>query len=220
MPFPLWLLPLLGAASGGVAQRTQKQSSDWKQSTETSQSQSYHGGSSVRRTLLPQQQAVLDPLATYALNMLRNPAAQLAPIYGHARSAVNAQYANAPSALAQRFLAHGGAASGKYGLAARGIELERLAQLSQLEQGFAREQLAQQANAAALAQNLLSMAFGQETTNYGSSAASGYSSQSGSSMGQVYGNVPFGILGGALSGLGDMMALSILQDILGGKKGI
>jgi hypothetical protein len=166
--------------------------------------------------LLPQQQAVLDPLTNYALQLLQNPGASLAPLYDLTRSRINEQYAQAPQALAQRFLAHGGAQSGKFGRAARETELARMSQLGALDQDFASKVLEMQGRGASLAQNLLSMAFGEQGGTSMSTLGTSSSTQSGSSQGTAGGNIPYGLLSGGLAGLGDMMALSVLQKMLQG----
>lgn len=201
-----------------MSQRPQRQSSqsNWSQSSSSSQSQS--GRVQSRRDLLPQQQALLDPVASYALNLLRDPLASVQPMYDLAESRINAGYSAVPSTLAERFLAHGGVGSGKFGRAARMAELERMGQIGGLRQDMARAALEQQGRGASLAQNLLSMVFGQTTDS--SMSSSGQSTQSGSSSGMqtVYGNMPYGAVSGALGGLGDMLALMVLQDMLKGGK--
>ncbi len=86
---------------------------------------------------------------------------------------MNADYTGGWQGLRDKLLASGGTASGKFGTAARQMEMGRVNKLADTNTAYDAMALQQKNNAASLAERLLGLNFGQTTTGTNVSTASG-----------------------------------------------
>lgn len=179
------LMTGLGAAAGAMGNT---------QAARTSRSSGTSGnrfGSSVRRTLLPEQQDALAALRSRAGSLMTNPAGGLAPFRQAASNAVNNSFAGADTSLRARFLGSGANRSGKYGRAARLTETARLGKLADVDNQIGQMALAREDEGSALLERLLNMNFGSES--------SGGNESSFSQTGVAPGSAAAGGIGGGLA---------------------
>ncbi len=164
MAFLTGLSALTGALSNSPANRTTT-------STGTS-TQNQSGTSNYNRTLTPYQSALQSPLFGYISNLMTNPQAAVAPFQQAGRDQVSSNYNGLADSLRQQFLSTGGGKSGKYGMALAQGNLQRLGQLSNVDNSFAQTAAQLPLTASNLATNLLGMNFGgtSSTSSTGSGA--------------------------------------------------
>lgn len=158
-----------------------------------------------RRILRPEQEPLLGTLASRATELLTNPGAGLGPIRLARRNQVNADFAGIEDTLADRMLAHGGRASGKFGRAVREANVARLGALSGVDADLARTVLEQQERGSNLMERLLAMAFDDEVGTSGTSSMSGTNVLPGSMA-----------AGGVNAGLETLTALMAINRLLQG----
>lgn len=136
-----------------------------------------------------------------------NPQAYIEPIRMAQREAVNQNFAGADTTLRERYARGAGGASGKFGTAARQVDLARRSALTGVDTDALMKILDIQQGGAGIAQYLLGQTFGTTT--------SGTENRQYSSSGTS--NQPGNMLGGGLSGgLGTLSSLIGLNKILGG----
>lgn len=121
------------------------------------------------KVLSPEQQRAQSQLDRIISSISSNPKEFLAPAQGQARESVNANYGGLADSLRQQFLSGGGGQSGKYGTAALKADLARRGQLSDVDSSFSSQAALLPLTAAGLAQNLLGINMGTNTTGTASS---------------------------------------------------
>lgn len=163
--------------------------------------------STSSRLLTPQQQAAMELLGGLMEQYVGNPQAYIEPIRMAQREAVNQNFAGADTTLRERYARGAGGASGKFGTAARQVDLARRSALTGVDTDALMKILDIQQGGAGIAQYLLGQTFGTTT--------SGTENRQYSSSGTS--NQPGNMLGGGLSGgLGTLSSLIGLNKILGG----
>lgn len=200
---PQWAQAAMGigsAVAGGLANTRSSRTAPF----ESNQTQTRRSTSRTSRTLLPTQTQAMGQLSDLSAKLLTDPAAGTQPLMDQARGNVNASYDGVTEAIRSKLLASGVNASGKLGKATTQTELSRVGALSGLEGDFASLILKRQDQGASLAERLLSMNFGSESTDEdsGSSRSWGFNTQPG--------NAAAGAIGGGLSGLMGMLTLDRL----------
>lgn len=156
------LSALTGALSNRASNRTSNYN-DTQTSTET-------GSSTSRRNLTPYQDAIQGPLFDYISKLFTDPNTVTQPFRESARNQVNQNYSGLADTLRQQFMGTtGGGQSGKFGSALATGQLQRLGQLSNVDNSFAQQNAQLQQGAAGIAQNLLGMDFGRTVDTTASS---------------------------------------------------
>lgn len=169
--------PAVGAGFGSTSASTSGTSS-------TTGTQS--GTQSTQRTLTPYQSSLQQPLSQYIMQLMQNPQAAVAPFANQARNNINDNYTGLADSLRQQFLGNGGGASGKYGTALAGANVQRLGQLSNSDSGFQQTAAQLPLTAAGLAQQFLGMDFGQTSSTSGSSGSDTTANQTTSSNNSTF----------------------------------
>lgn len=184
---------ILGGAGAGLFQ----QPTNTNGTTSSTGSSNSTGSSSTQRTLTPYQSSLQQPLSQYIMQLMQNPQAAVAPFANQARNNINDNYSGLADSLRQQFLGNGGGASGKYGTALAGANVQRLGQLSNSDSGFAQTAAQLPLQGAGLAEQFLGQNFGQTTngTQTGSTSSNGTSSQTSSTGNPL------------LTGLGSILSL-------------
>ena len=195
MPFLAGLGPLatilgLGGAAAGVAGSALSNTAGARTGTEAAS----------RTVTTPSElQPLQGDLLSQIQSRLTNPQAGIDPIRLAGRNVINRNYAGADQALRDKFLSANGA-SGKYGLAATGVENARAGALSGLEGDLASLSLGRQDNALSLGERLLSAGQGVSST--------GTQTNPGSASGAALGSLG--------SSLGTLATLTTLNKLLSG----
>ena len=185
----------------GNREKTQK----WTQD----QTQTQKGTVKTARTLLPQQQAQLEPLFGVASKMLSQPGAMLDPIKAGMRTSVNKQFGDVEGALAAK-LGRAGGQSGKLGRSVRQAELGRLGQLGDVDTRMAEMLLSERDKGVSLSERLLGMNFGQEVSTDMTQTTKG------SGTGTTPGNMAAGGLSGGLDFISTLLGMNRMLQGGGG----
>ena len=198
---------LAGALGNRASARTSTQQQQSQQQQQSSASSTSTGSQSDRRALSPEQIAAMSRLGTFSESLMNDPMAGLEAIRSGALNRVNANYGGAIDAIKAKLLANGAGGSGKFNRAVRGTELSRIGDLSGLEANFANLASQRQIQGAGLAQGLLGVNLGSDSTSTTTQAANTSSSGSSSSSGTgvAPGNAAAGGLGAGLDVLGFLL---------------
>ena len=132
-----------------------------KKSTQTS-------SSTRKRILTPVQQNIEGQLGSLLSRRLTDPGAGLEPIRTAARETVNQGYSGAVDTILSKLLSSGQRSSGKAGRAVMETELSRLRDLGGVDSMIAKMMLDREDRTASLAEQLLGINFGEESTGTGS----------------------------------------------------
>lgn len=196
------LMTGLGALTGALSNTNANKTSTYS----GQQAQSNSGTTTTGRNLTPYQSAIQAPLFDYVSNLMTNPQATVAPFQTAARNNVNSNYKGLADSLRQQFLSTGGGGSGKFGTALAQGNLNRLSDLSNVDNTMAQTAATLPLQGANLASGLLGMNFGSTT----STSSTGSSSSSGQ---QVGAGSP---LAGAFQGGTSSLAQMLMAAMLGG----
>lgn len=153
--------------------------------------------SSTKRVLPGEFQGSQDFLQDRLRSNAQNPAAALDPLRLAARNSVNRDYAAAPQALRGKYMTTpGGGSSGKFGRAARMMEMSRMGGLADLEGKFAGMAVDREDRSLQMIQQMLQSVMGEET--------------------QGTQQIPGNVMGGALSsGLSAGTSMYAMDKMLG-----